>query len=210
MIVYEVIHTMRARKTGKKLMMIKLDLEKAYDRLSWVFLKDTLESIGLLSNWVELIMNCTQSNELHFLWNGTKAGTIKPSRGIRQGDLLSSYLFVLCIEQLRHMILDSIHEGNWKPITICRGGPSLLHLMFTDNVVLFAEASLEQIKIIKHCLDSFCDWSGQKVSFDKSQIYFSANVHKDLASQISSIANISIIDDVGIYFMGAYTAFKGH
>lgn len=54
-------------------------------------------------------MNCTWSNELQFLWNGVSVGSVKPTRGIRQKDPLSPYLFVLCIERLSHMILDQIN-----------------------------------------------------------------------------------------------------
>lgn len=111
---------MRNKRAGKGLMMIKLDLEKAYDRLDWGFLRDTLTTIGLPISWVNLIMNCTQSNELHFLWNGSNAGTITPTRGIRQGDPLSPYLFVLCIERLSHMIMDRVATGSWKSISLYR------------------------------------------------------------------------------------------
>lgn len=104
-------------------------------------------------------MNCTQSNELQLLWNGVNAGSIKPIRGIGQEDPLSLYLFVLCIERLSHMILDAIHEGNWKSISICHCGPSLSHLMFVDDILLFAEVSVDQILVIKDVLDKFCDWS---------------------------------------------------
>lgn len=71
---------------------------------------------------------------------------------------MSSYLFVLCIE---HLILDGIHNGSWKPISICRGRLILSHLMFADDNVLFVDASLEQMQVIKKCLDAFCSWFGQ-------------------------------------------------
>lgn len=105
--------------------------------------------IGLPSHWVNLIMNCTKSNELNFLWNGVNAGKMKPTRGIRQGDPLSPYLFVFCIERLCHMILDNILKGLWKPVSISGGEHHLSHLMFADDVVLFAEASLDQIQVAK-------------------------------------------------------------
>lgn len=85
-------------------MMIKLDLEKAYDRLNWNFLRDNLFNIGLTSSWINLIMSCTQSNELQLMCNGSKVGSVRPSKRIRQGDHMLSHLFVLCIERLSHMI----------------------------------------------------------------------------------------------------------
>ncbi|XVE49681.1 hypothetical protein DITRI_Ditri01bG0100700 [Diplodiscus trichospermus] len=144
-------------------------------------------------------MNCTQSNELLIKWNGSTAGSILPSRGIRQGEPLSPYLFVLCIEKLNHMIMDCIDAGEWKPIKVARNGPSLSHLFFAYDIVLFAVASLDQIKVIKQCLDGICSWSGQRVSFERSKIFFSANVDPYLAAQISDCANIPIATDMGRY-----------
>lgn len=68
-VVQEVVHSMSKKRTGKGLMLIKLDLDKAYDRLNWDFLRDTLHSIGLVSSWIDLIMHCTKSNELQLQWN---------------------------------------------------------------------------------------------------------------------------------------------
>lgn len=76
-------------------MMIKLDLEKAYDRLNWNFLKDTLHCIGLSDSWVNLIMNCTQSNELRFLWNEGSMGTLSEAY-MRYLTRTSSILLLLC------------------------------------------------------------------------------------------------------------------
>lgn len=104
MIVQELVHSMRNRRNGKGLMMIKLDIEKAYYRVRWDFLQDTLVQVGLPSEWVSLMMNFINSNNLQFEWNGRKIGSITLTRGIRQRDPLSPYLFVLCIERLNHMI----------------------------------------------------------------------------------------------------------
>lgn len=68
----------------------------------------------------------------------------KPLRGLRQGDLLSPYLFVLCMERLCHLNEEAVEEKKWKPIFLSRGGPKLTHICFADDLILFAEASLAQ------------------------------------------------------------------
>lgn len=77
----------------------------------------------------------------------------------------------------------------------------LSHLFFVDDVVLFAEASLDQVSVIRNCLDRFFAISGQCVSFEKSKISFSSNVPLDLAEQSSNIAGIpiTITTDMGVY-----------
>ena len=64
-------------------------------------------------------MNCIETPTLSVLWNGMKLGSFKPKRGIRQGDAISPYIFVLCMERLGHLINDSMNSGRqWKPIRI--------------------------------------------------------------------------------------------
>lgn len=90
-------------------------------------------------------MNCICSSSFKVLWNGKKYDTFRPSRGIRQGDPLSPYTFVICMDNLSHIIADSVREGNWKPMKVGRQGLNISHLNFTDDLLLFAEASVEQM-----------------------------------------------------------------
>lgn len=81
---------------------MKIDLEKAYDRLDWNFLRDTLLEVGLDHNFCNLIISCVSLSSFQVMFNGSKTESFAPSRGIRQGDPLSPYLFVLCMEILAH------------------------------------------------------------------------------------------------------------
>ena len=103
-IMQELLHSMRRKAGAKGWMAIKLDLEKAYDRVRWTFLHETLSQMHLPRNLVEVIMRCVSSSSLSVLWNGEHTSYFKPSRGIRQGDPLSPYLFVACMERLSQTI----------------------------------------------------------------------------------------------------------
>lgn len=173
MIVYqEELHTMRTKQGKKAFMIFKIDLEKAYDRLSWSFISETLQLVGFNHEWVRNNMGCVETTRLSVMWNDDKLEWIKPSRGVRQGDTISPYIFILCIERLSHMIIDAINKGHWKGIKTSKHDIIFTHFFFLANdMVLFFEASQEQISIVKECPDTFCAASGQKVSGHKTQFF---------------------------------------
>lgn len=138
-------------------------------------------------------------NEFSILWNGEKLPLFKPSRGLRQGDPLSPYLFVLCLEKLSHLINEAVSMGQWIPLSITSRGPHLSHVCFADDIVLFVEASTAQLSSMMAILNSFCDASGEKVSLAKSKILVSKNVPHWQALSISAPCAIPLTDDLGKY-----------
>lgn len=128
-IAQEVIHSMR-KKAGKKCFMaIKIDLKKAYDRLNWEFIHEALQETGLPRDMIHIIMECITSATIKVLWNGEVVIEFVPSRGIRQGDLLSLYIFVLCIERLSHGINNVVATRDWQPIRLTRRGTPLTYFL---------------------------------------------------------------------------------
>lgn len=106
---------------------------------------------------------------------------------------------MLCIERLSQLIHVATSQGFWKPITLARGGPKLSHLMFADDLVLFSEATMDQVRVVKMCLDLFCNSSGQKVSNDKTQVFFSKNVHWRVRTQLSEALGFQRTEDLRKY-----------
>jgi len=198
-VVQEAVHSMRRKKGRKGWMLLKLDLEKAYDRIRWDFLEETLQAAGLSSGWTRRIMECVANPAMSLLWNGEKTESFKPARGLRQGDPLSPYLFVLCMERLCQLIDFEVGNKNWKPINLSRGGPKISHVCFADDLILFAEASVVQIRVIRRVLERFCLSSGQKVSLEKSKIFFSNNVSRDMERLITAESGIGSTRDLGKY-----------
>nr|ABW81175.1 non-LTR retrotransposon transposase [Arabidopsis cebennensis] len=159
----------------------------------------TLHAANLPSSWINWIMKCVKEPAMTVLWNGEKTESFIPSRGLRQGDPLSPYLFVLCLERLCHQIDLAVGTKEWKPISMSRGGPLLSHICFADDLILFAEASVAQIRVVRKVLEKFCIASGQKVSLEKSKIFFSQNVHRDLEKFISDESGIKSTKELGKY-----------
>nr|KYP77075.1 Putative ribonuclease H protein At1g65750 [Cajanus cajan] len=103
------------------------------------------------------------------------------------------------MERLFHLIKIAEDHHLWKPIKLSKKGPPLSHLAFADDLILFSEASLDQAKIIKACLDNFCHSSGMKVSTEKTRIFFSKNIGWSVKNEISSSLGFQRTDDLGKY-----------
>ena len=128
---------MHARKKGKKGVALKLDISKAYDRVEWHFLQSIMEKMGFPAGWIERVMSCVTTPSFSILVNGKPYGMIQPSKGIRQGDPISPYLFLLCAEGLTTLLKKTELEWRIKGVSICRGAPKITNLMFVDNSLLF-------------------------------------------------------------------------
>ena len=180
-------------------MAVKVDLEKAYDRLSWRFVQETLQEVGLPEQFIQLIMGCLSTAQMNVLWNGEMTEVFRPGRGIRQRDPLSPYIFVLCIERLSHGIIQAVNQGRWKPIRLTRIGTPLSHLFFADDLLLFLEASYGQVDILNDVVENFCRSSGAKVSNQKTQGFFSKIVPVTLTSGIGKALGFSVTNNLGRY-----------
>ena len=96
---------MKTNCTGKKdFMAMKLDMSKAYNKMEWCFLEQILLKLGFQESWVALIMKCITTVSYSILVNGEPKGMIKPSRGLRQRDPLSPYLFLFCAKGLNALL----------------------------------------------------------------------------------------------------------
>ena len=175
-IAQELIYSLKGGKGKDGYMIVKIDLEKAYDRLEWSFIKMVLEHFGLPTNIVKLIMSCVSSTSTSILINGSKMDPFQPLHGIRQGDPLSPYLFILCMEFLGTQILDLCEQKSWDTIKASRNGPIFSHIFFADDLLLFAKANSKNCVAIMEELDNFCNLAGRMVSKNKSHILFSLNV----------------------------------
>lgn len=154
--VQELIHTISNKKRKVGYMTIKVDLEKAYDKLEWSFIREVLINAKLPHNLVSVVMSYVSSISTSILFNGGNVDPIFPSRGIRQGDLLSPYLFILCMEVLGHLIEEKYGDCSWNLVKSSKSGVAFSHLFFLDDLVLFVKVDYVNCMAIRDVLDAFC------------------------------------------------------
>ena len=151
-----------------------------------------MSKMGFNEKWISLIMMCVRSVRYSILVNGFPQGLITLSRGIRQGDPISPYLFLPCAEALSSMLYKAREDGVLTGVPTSKKGPELSHLFFADDNLLFCRASLSQWNQLYFILHQYEVASGQKMNTNKIGIFFSKNtlfVVKDLIQGVAGISS---------------------
>ena len=198
-IVQELIHTIGKAKGKEGCMAIKIDLEKAYDKLEWDFIRERLICANFPMNLIQTIMCCVTTTTTSILFNGGTLDPLVPTRGIRQGDPLSPYLFILCIDFLGQLIEGKCAEKAWDPVKSSKSGPYFSHLFFADDLMLFAKANSKNCSTIRSVLDIFCSKLGETINEAKSKVFFSPNVDSDMRDSLCEILGFRLTNSLGKY-----------
>ncbi|WZZ32808.1 hypothetical protein YC2023_016209 [Brassica napus] len=147
LVAQEMFHALRTNQSCQsKYVAIKTDMSKAYDRVEWDFLRATMEKMGFYQKWIHLIMSCVSSVSYRVLINGDAKGNIIPSRGFRQGDSLSPFLFILCTEVLISQIQEAERIKKITSLKIARSCPAVSHLLFADDSLFFCRERKVNVK----------------------------------------------------------------
>lgn len=148
---------------------------------------------------LNVIKSCITSSSITILFNGGALEEFRPTKGIRQGNPLSPNIFIMCMEALGFLIKDKCDSKLWNPVKASRGGPAFSHLFFTDDLVLFGKANIKNCQSMRDVLDVFCDLSEEKVSLNKSMVYFSLNVPAKKKADLCSCLELHSIPNLGKY-----------
>ncbi|CAJ2636477.1 unnamed protein product [Trifolium pratense] len=196
----EIIHYMKSKTKGKKgEVALKLDISKAYDRIDWEYLKDIMAKMGFSQQWIGWVMLCVETVDYSIIVNGNLVGPVVPGRGLRQGDPLSPYLFIICAEGLSALIRQTENIGDLHGIKVCRRAPIISHLLFADDCFLFFKATVNEAIVLKNILSVYEAASGQAINLQKSEFYCSRNVHADLREEIAHQLGVTQVLGTGKY-----------
>ncbi|XP_071920627.1 uncharacterized protein [Coffea arabica] len=166
-------------------LMLKLDMEKAYDRVEWSFLLFMLRKFGFEEQVVDIIFRLVSNNWFSVLVNGEAAGFFKSSRGLRQGDPVSPALFVLIAEFLGR----GVHHllANQPGRLFVSSGTPVPYLTFADDMLIFTRCSEECLSAIKEFLTAYQEASGQRVNCSKSSFFLPSGATSQQEEVVHSI-----------------------
>lgn len=187
---YECIHAMRRKKGKQGWCAVKIDMMKAYDHVEWEYLQGVMLQLGFSEDWVSLVMKCVNSVSFQVKVNGELLPSFKPSRGFRQGDPISPYLFLLCGEGLSCMLKN--YDGGWIDRGIRAGlrSPWVSHLLFADDCLVFMKADSRSATRLNEILQAYSHGSGQSANKQKSSVFFSPNCGASTRRVVQNILQI--------------------
>ncbi|CAN1250765.1 Putative ribonuclease H protein At1g65750 [Linum perenne] len=200
MIVHEVLHHFKNNTRKLKWdMMIKMDMKKAYDMVEWDGLDKILKAMGFHDVWCRWIEECVKTVRFSVLLNGHPSDTFKPTRGIRQGDPISPFLFILLTNSLSFLIDKGLREGRLKGMKINERCPTLTHVLFADDTIIFGDASASEAITIRETMEKYANLTGQTINPDKSSIKFSKHTPNALKEIIKGYLGFQRVSPFGKY-----------
>ncbi|GAA0153263.1 hypothetical protein LIER_43218 [Lithospermum erythrorhizon] len=197
---HELLHYMKHKVTSKNAFMsLKLDMSKAYDRIEWKFLESIMLKLGFSRILVDWTMCLVSSVSYSFLVNGAPRGFIRPTRGIRQGHLLLPYLFLLCAEGLTYMTRKAEERKALTGVKISKESPSISHIRFADDTMLFCKASARESQMVIRILRDYETASGQKINLEKCSVSFDSSASRSTRMEMLEVLGMREVEDQGKY-----------
>ncbi|GJT34263.1 RNA-directed DNA polymerase, eukaryota [Tanacetum coccineum] len=181
-ILNEIIHWCKAKK--KQTLIFKVDFEKAFDSVRWDFLDDVLKNLGFGSRWRDWIQSCLNSSKGSILVNGSPTSEFQYFKGLKQGDPLSPFLFILVMESLHLSFQKVVNAGLYKGV-ILDNSQQISHLFYADDVVFIGQWCDFNILTIIRVLDCFFQASGMRINLYKCKI-MGISVDNSLVTQAAN------------------------
>ena len=143
----EVLEEIRMNKRSG--VCFKVDFEKAYDSVRWTFLFDMLRRLGFHDKWISWVKGCLVLSSVSVLINGSPTKEFKPSRGLRQGDPLAPFLFLVVVEGLAGLVRQALRTNVLRGVKMGRNSIECCLLQFVDDTLFMCEDSFSNIFAIK-------------------------------------------------------------
>lgn len=172
MVVHEILHSLKQGVDGENSRVaIKLDMAKAYDRVEWGFLIEVMDNLGVHPKFCDWIRECISRVSYNVMVNGVPSSYFRPERGLRQGDPMSSFLFLVYAEALSSYIRKHEMKCRISGVRVAPAATPITYLFFADDSVVFFKAEETETVQVVNILEDYDKASGQIINLEKSSIF---------------------------------------
>jgi hypothetical protein len=197
LVINEIIDLAKRRKD--KCLLFKVDFERAYDKVNWQFLDYMMGRMGFAEGWRKWIHACVFHSSMSVLVNGSPTADFNVGKGLRQGDPLSPFLFLIVVEGLLGFMRKEVENNSFHGYKVSDN--IMFHsLQFFDDTILVGEGNWDNLWTIKTILRSFEIVSGLKINFYKSKLY-GINI-EDSFMRASSLILHCAVESIPFRFLG--------
>ena len=190
MLAQEIIHGIKLPKEGKNV-VIKLDMVKAYDRVSWAYTCIILRKMGFSELFIDRAWRIMSNNWYSVVINGKRHGFFQSTRGLKQGDPLSPGLFIIGAEflsrKLNHLQANHLYRG----FNMERKGPQINHLSFADDIIIFTSTDCTSLQLIMKVIEDYEGVSDQMVNKDKSFFMVTDKTSQEIIENIKMVTGFT-------------------
>ncbi|XP_071722530.1 uncharacterized protein [Rutidosis leptorrhynchoides] len=158
-----------------------------------------LLKLGFHARWVQWIKICISSISFNILINGEPSAEFKPTRGIRQGDPFSPYLFIIMTNILSTLMRKAIQDETIKGIRLNPTCPTLSHLLFADDAILFLDGTIREAQNVSNVLNQYCYVTSQAINLNKSRLFVGKSCPPHLKQNLASELRVAITEHLGKY-----------
>lgn len=168
-------------------MALKLNMSKTYDRIEWQYMEKLMKKMSFGETWTNLMMQCISKATYSVMINGEPHGHIQSTRRLCQGDQLSPFLFLLCIEGFHKLLKKEEENGDIRGLSICRNGPKLTYLLFSDDRLVFCRAKTSECEKLLEILTTYERASRQQINRGKTILFFSKSTSQQMQTSIKDV-----------------------
>ncbi|KAJ4779287.1 reverse transcriptase [Rhynchospora pubera] len=184
LIIKEILNSFNDKRYKQAAFMLKADITKAFDKLSWNFLEKTCEWVNMPNKITRMLISAYQRAQVSIHINGSGDGYITPERGLRQGCPMSPYAFIMVMEMLTRKLKKALHQNILEGVKLAPSAQTLTHMIYADDLVLLGQAKETEVSELRCILHEFGEVSGLVVNPNKSKLWFTKATANEKQAQV--------------------------
>ncbi|KAJ3701906.1 hypothetical protein LUZ61_005611 [Rhynchospora tenuis] len=207
-LVKEILHSFSQKNFKQHAFLLKADINKAFDKLDWSFLKLAMQHLNVPTKIINIMMSSYARARITIHINGRGDGFMSPTQGLRQGCPMSPYVFIISMEVLSRLLQKAMSGGVIRGVKVAHTSPQVTHVVYADDLVLMGDVNATEVQVFTNLLEKFGKASGLSINPHKSGLWFSKPCTMIEIQQVQGAWNAARIEAEERY-LGVMISQKG-